>query len=637
MGSIFDNSGINRAGSSSSSSTPSRNYETTGSGELFGGGEYQATRSTSATGAEFHGVIVSDTEPTLRSNRTSLVLGDLWIRTDDTEHRLYVYDASNTWVLTGRASDWATIDNDDTIPAAKIPDLTFGDFHEFDTVAERNTGEDASGDAINWHAGDRALVGTGSSRSLYIYINQTPKTGASVDSDWSNISQVDLSAYLTSSEIENFAKVGDTTDVPVSKIPSEVPQSDADTANMEVPVYNGSTWVNKQVAFGDLDGDIALTQLPEPSDISNRFGLIYNAGTNVWELRQFTYGDLDGSTDISGFTGNLTVSQLPNPSDIEEDDVLIYDGSDWVVRKLDLSDIGGSITTGQLPDTTGASDGDILQVDGDGNWELVPNPGSGSLVAINPTVAPSADEATSISVDGEGYRIPNNVIIADSQPSRSLPVGTIWVDTEDNSEEAHPDTPRIMILTAVSASSNQFTPLPVASTWVKTQYYHRGTLVNFENRLWERLTEGSDSDVGDDTPASLPLRWVDVGSSRDYVSAGNIRHYAHNEVVAFTPTGGTLGYYIVIEDHQVAADATNAQLQAELEAHAVKIVTGDVTTQEVQIFAVSSTTQTEINALNANEGDIVVDTNNYVMYLYDEREDNDLMREGNETELRIID
>ena len=135
-------------------------------------------------------------------------------------------------------------------------------------------------------------------------------------------------------------------------------------------------------------------------------------------------------------------------------------------------------------------------------------------------MAPSAEEATSISADGEGYRIPNNVIIADSQPSRSLPVGTIWVDTEDNSEEAHPDTPRIMILTAVSASSNQFTPLPVASTWVKTQYYHRGTLVNFENRLWERLTEGSDSDVGDDTPASLPLRWVDVGSSRDYVSAG---------------------------------------------------------------------------------------------------------------------
>ena len=166
-------------------------------------------------------------------------------------------------------------------------------------------------------------------------------------------------------------------------------------------------------------------------------------------------------------------------------------------------------------------------------------------------------------------------------------IGTLWIDTE--TAGSHPNTPAAFVLSSTGTTGSgeaitQFTPLSgVLTRYSSSQFYHIGTLVYFENRVWERLNEGSDSDIEDEdnqTPAGLPDRWSDVGGGRRYESSSTgIRHYAADELVIFDPnptsTESTDELWFIQEAHIVLTGADTNALSENLGRYATRVLKAD--------------------------------------------------------------
>ena len=134
--------------------------------------------------------------------------------------------------------------------------------------------------------------------------------------------------------------------------------------------------------------------------------------------------------------------------------------------------------------------------------------------------------------------------------------------------------------------------------WAIGEFYAIGSLVRYEERIWERLTNGRDNSV-DENPAENATAWTDVGGARQYglIDGGTTsisRHYAHNELVIFNNTvdaDAADELWFIQTAHEVPGTRTNAQQRALLEANATRVLKEgelDETTQEAQAFTVTA-------------------------------------------------
>ena len=197
-----------------------------------------------------------------------------------------------------------------------------------------------------------------------------------------------MSNYLTSSQIENFAKVGDTTRVPDSKIDTVLPRN-ADVlvrvneaGNQLLPSSRVGTLVEALGLFGI--GAQLYVQNDEPADSDAPAGQTEIPAGSIWisgagSLRP----EIRIANRISGLgwefpdVGEIDFDQLPTNADTENRDVLVYNGSSWEARQLTAADIpsfafsniSGQIDLSQFPNSGDA--GQVIQrnADGDG-WEI---------------------------------------------------------------------------------------------------------------------------------------------------------------------------------------------------------------------------------------------------------------------------
>ena len=140
--------------------------------------------------------------------------------------------------------------------------------------------------------------------------------------------------------------------------------------------------------------------------------------------------------------------------------------------------------------------------------------------------------------------------------------------------------------------------------WRTSEYYAVGSLIRYEERVWERLSNGADQ-VGQN-PAENPTDWTDVGGARQYGlidgrTTETSRHYAHNELVIFndtTQTDSVDELWFIQTAHEVPSGRTNRQQRDLLDLDATRVLKEgelDETTQQVQVFAVTSADTSSID------------------------------------------
>ena len=121
-------------------------------------------------------------------------------------------------------------------------------------------------------------------------------------------------------------------------------------------------------------------------------------------------------------------------------------------------------------------------------------------------------------------------------------------------------------------------------TWEQGVFYVIGTLIRYEDRIWERITNNGTDQAGEN-PAENADDWTDVGGARQYglVDGGTTvlsRHYAHNELVIFhntttDPDNPVDELWFVQTAHEVPGGDTNRQQLDILELRATRVVKSD--------------------------------------------------------------
>jgi len=193
----------------------------------------------------------------------------------------------------------------------------------------------------------------------------------------------------------------------------------------EVLRYNGSQWVDAQLAYTDLSGTPSLvTDLDGLSDVtiaSAATGEVLRYNGSQWVDAQLAYSDLSNTpilvTDLDGLS-DVTITAAATG------EVLRYNGSAWVDQQLDYSDLANTPTSlsdftndsGFITDITAEALGDLSNV-------VIPSPTTGDVLSYNGTnwvnsAAPPAD------ISGSSINALNDVDTSTTPPTNGQ--GLIW-------------------------------------------------------------------------------------------------------------------------------------------------------------------------------------------------------------------
>ena len=238
--------------------------------------------------------------------------------------------------------------------------------------------------------------------------------------------------------------------------------------------------------------------------------------------------------------------------------------------------------------------------DGADGTTVVPNPMDvSSGVALNFVNIDGTDYEISGSGGGTDSRLYIQEIAPGNTPGQpNIPLGAIWVNTDTGDDDDRP-IPTIMIR-AFQNGADRWVLSDVIPTWEFGVFYVPGTLVRYEDRIWERIGMQGGSDGETENPAENDTDWTDVGGARQYGSADGsttvvARHYAHNELVIFhntTPDPAIDELWFVQTAHEVPNGTNNEDQRGILELRATRVLKAD----ELAFSVADSSTDNQVDA-----------------------------------------
>ena len=309
-------------------------------------------------------------------------------------------------------------------------------------------------------------------------------------------------------------------------------------ATGEVLRYNGSAWVDAQLAYSDLSGTPAI-----PADIGDLGDVTITSAAAGEVLRYNGSAWVDAQLDYSDLTGTpALVSAIDDLSDVTitaaaAGEVLRYNGSAWVDAQLAYTDLSGTPTNvssftndaGYLVDITAEPIGDLSNVS-------LTSVTTGDVLSYNGSswvnsAAPPAD------ISGSSINALNDVDTATSSPSNGE--GLIWNSTSGNWEPgtvsagpvALDDLTDVTITAAATGEVLRYN----GSAWVDAQLAYSD--LSGTPSLAPVATSGSYNDLTD--KPTIPVNIDDLGDvTITSATTGQILEYNGSAWVNVANSGG---------------------------------------------------------------------------------------------------